>query len=715
MTSAPPDPTTTTTTTPPGLDTQALRSGFAPGLMATYDGSLETRVGWTGEAGAELFGSPGATEGGSVGEVTGRQRLLALDADGAIELVEDFTAEAGSFTVDTDGEPVTTKLTRDELLDLKPVSPPIVISESSTPSTSFGSTGAPQAMAQSVDWLTAAAVVGPPLTADRVNVGDSWTVAHQDPLVGTVSIRTEIVAEVASDGGELLFEIEFSGSATELPVGLDLAAALEFTGVGGASRGFDASFPLGTSVSVSLRAATVDGSVRYDPSLGVPVDIETLQTFAMTFTVGSADAREEFTLDIATYRSLTLIDLAEAASFEVESVLDRFEADPFDLAVATFVGLTRYEILDVTDEQADVVFDALSDLRSDLFAAAGFMRFRHASREEATAFALTAGGEFRGAPFLADEVALFVSGTSPRSVSIGDRTAFRVTVDDVEWLLYSNETHLFIVVGPRDVSREIMTDLADSADPYLWQPGDCLIFDDGFDDATPYAPFGLHGLRHCAVGHTYEVIHSEVLPEPAGARFPSDLSDRSEAACGQAFFELSGTTELESALGLIRYLPDENEWANGSRYFACVVFVNGSRGKVSVAGRIDGENESLRFVLEEGTCLFSLFPVDCDDPHNGEIIAVFELAEEPGAPMPDSGDLADLIADGCSTAFTAFELGDGPGVVDLFEISDIFGAWSFGARRYYCMASTFGFNGLRLDITGTFGGGWQEAQDRVSA
>jgi len=260
-----------------------------------------------------------------------------------------------------------------------------------------------------------------------------------------------------------------------------------------------------------------------------------------------------------------------------------------------------------------------------------------------------------------------------------------------------------------------MSDLADSADPYLWQRGDCLIFDDGFDDVTPYAPFGLHGLRHCAVGHTYEVIHSEVLPEPAGARFPSDLSDRSEAACGQAFFELSGTTELESALGLIRYLPDENEWANGSRYFACVVYVSGPAGKVSVDGRIDGEDETLRFDLREGTCLFDLFPVDCDDPHNGEIVAAFELADAPGAPMPEARDLADLIAAQCSSSFDAFELGEGLGNVQVFEISDVFGGWDFGARNYYCMVSTFGFNGFRLDITGTFGGGWQEARDRVSA
>ena len=552
------------------------------------------------------------------------------------------------------------------------------------------------------------------MTDETVDVGDGWSVAHHDPLIGTVSIRSEVVAEVAFDDRELLFDIEFSGSATELPVGLDLVDALDVAGVGG-SLGLDAFFPPGTSASVSLRAATLDGSVRYDPSIGVPVDIETLQTFALTFTVNSADVREEFTLDIAAYRSLTLIDLAEAAPFDVESVLDRFETDPFDSALNAFLGLTRYEILDVTDEQGDAVLDPLADLRSDLFAGASIIRLEDADGEQATAVALTASGEFRGAPFLADEVALFVSGTSPRSVFIGRKTAFRVTVDDVEWLLYSSETHLFIVVGPRDVSRVIMTDLAESADPYLWQPGDCLIFDDGFDDATPYAPFGLHGLRHCAVGHTYEVIHSEVLPEPAAARFPSDLSARSDASCGRAFFELTGTTELESALGLIRYLPDEDEWANGSRYFACVVFVNGSRGKVTVAGRIVGEDESLRFELEQGTCLFSLFPVDCGDPHNGEIIAVFELAEEPGAPMPDSGDLADLLADGCSTAFTAFELGDGPGVVNVFEISDIFGAWDFGARRYYCMASTFGFNGFRLDITGTFGGGWEEAQDRVSA
>ena len=83
--------------------------------------------------------------------------------------------------------------------------------------------------------------------------------------------------------------------------------------------------------------------------------------------------------------------------------------------------------------------------------------------------------------------------------------------------------------------------------------------------------------------------------------------------------------------------------------------------------------------------------------------------------MPDTGDLNDLIADQCSAAFDAFELGDGPGIVEVFEISDIFGAWEFGARRYYCLVSTFGLNGFRLDITGTFSAAWQEAQERVTA
>ena len=188
--------------------------------------------------------------------MTGRQRLLALDAGDAIEVVEDFIATAGAVTVELDGEKVTTELARDELLDLKPVSPPVVIDESLTPV--GGVTGAPRALAPDFEWLTVIAMLGPPLPDDDVDVGDRWNASHLDPLIGMLSIEAEIIDEIATDDGGFLFLIEFSGSAVDLPVDLDLVDVLDLTGAL-PPQSLDGSLSGGSSAAISLRSATLDG------------------------------------------------------------------------------------------------------------------------------------------------------------------------------------------------------------------------------------------------------------------------------------------------------------------------------------------------------------------------------------------------------------------------------------------------------------------------
>lgn len=690
-----------------------MTSGLAPGILATYRGTLETRVEWTGLAAAMLFDRDSA-EGAVVLELEGRQRLLALPAGEATEIVEDFRAESGSVTVDADGDHVVTDLTRDELLDAKPITPPVLVDQM-LKLVSNERSRAPGAFSVPVDRIAGSALVGPPLTATAVDVGDSWTTDYEDPLLGSVTIDAAIIGEERAPDGSFWFVIEFGGQATDVPQEVDLGAGVELTSGLGVGGGFDTLLPEGSQGSVIIRSAEMNGEMRFDPARGVAVRFESLQAFAVDFDLEIGGQAAVFSLEAGSFRNLELRDVGLATPFELESVLDRFEVGPSALAASAFAGLTGYDLLDVTDEEADVAFEPLQDLRQDLFAGASIVKALDDPGDSAIVLAVTTGGEFRGAPFVAEEVATFISGTRPRSVSIGDRTAHRVEVGDEESLVYGNETHLFIVIGPRELSERILTDLTASIAPYLWQPGDCLDFRDNFDNATPYAPFGVFGARHCLIDHVYEVIHSEVLTEGGNARFPSDLSDRSEAACGRAFFDFTGTTELESAVSMIRYLPDREEWDQGSRYLACVVFVGGSEGEIIVDGPIDGFDPALAFSLEAGTCLFALFPVSCEDPHNREIIAAFELPDGPDAPMPDSGDLLDLIRGQCEAAFAEFVLGSGPGIVEVFEISDVFGAWEFGARRYYCMASVVGDSGFRLDVTGTFGTSWDEVEERVSA
>ena len=213
------------------------------------------------------------------------------------------------------------------------------------------------------------------------------------------------------------------------------------------------------------------------------------------------------------------------------------------------------------------------------------------------------------------------------------------------------------------------------------------------------------------------MIYSEVLPEGSDAAFPDDMSARSDMTCAAAFFEFTGTTELVSALALIRYLPDEEEWDKGSRYLACVVYLTGPSGSEQVNGRIDGTDPALLFDLEVGICVFDFYPVDCDDPHNGEIFLVGELPDGPNAPRQADAVLDGRLVDACGSAFGTFRagVGEGPGVLDFRAFSDASVAWELGIRTYYCLAGAFDPSGFLLEITGTFAGGWEEAAERVTA
>ncbi len=94
-----------------------------------------------------------------------------------------------------------------------------------------------------------------------------------------------------------------------------------------------------------------------------------------------------------------------------------------------------------------------------------------------------------------------------------------------------------------------------------------------------------------------------------------------------------------------------------------------------------------------------------------------ELPDRPGDPRPEDDVLDRRLIDACNGTFGAFELRieDGPGRVDFFAFSDAAVAWELGVRTYYCVASAFDATGFRLEITGTFEGGWEEAGERVTA
>ena len=705
-TPAPPAPTTTIAPEPEGLV-----PGLRAGTVATYSGSAEIRLAWSGAPLGEVYGLGDDPTGRFVTEVTGTQRFLAVEAGDGVEIVEDLIAEAGSVTT-TVGETVeSVEFTRTELFDVEPLTPPVVLDERWRPAAGV-IPNAPSAFVGHFGALATAAAFGPPLTDGAVAVGDAWTYSSQDPFVGTVVVDVAVSQELFGPSGEEQLVLEFSGSARDLPTPLDVFDAFEvMRDVAGSDTPL-IEFVSELSDTARVRELGVLGHATIDLASGLVVSLESEQALLVEFPF--VDSDDVLEIEASAARSLTMTGHGPASPFDVSSILDRFAIDPSALAVEATFGLTGYEFVDSDEGQADVVFGRLDDVRSDLFAGVTMFRAIDVAGDEADVISLTLAGELRGAPFIGEEIARFLADGAPRPVVVGGFTVWRAEVDGREWMFYSNETHLFVTIGPRPLSERLIGELAATAQPYLWQPGDCADFTDGFDDATPYAPFGLHGLRHCLVEHSHQVIYSEVLPDAFDAPFPSDLSRRSDETCGRAFHQLTGTSELESALSLIRYLPDREEWEKGFRYLACVVSVRGPDGLVSVEGRIDGRDEAYRLELSQGTCLFDLFPVECDDPHNGEIIGVFVLPDPDGAERPDAAGLQALISDRCRAAFDDFDVVPGPATVGVFDVTDVFTAWEFGARRYYCVAAAFGNDGSRLAVTGTFGDGWEEAAERVA-
>ena len=324
---------------------------------------------------------------------------------------------------------------------------------------------------------------------------------RHDDVLGSIAVESRIVEESEVDPGRYVYEIEFTGQTFDLPatVPFDIAIGVMGAGLSGESL-LPEAMPAGVASSVVVRAVSVDGEVDFDPVLGVATAYESLHTFAVE-AVFENDGGVAFTLDVAVFRSGTLTDFGESAPFERDRVLDRFESDPNALGGDLIFGFPGTPFDGLTDDEVELVFGPLDLIRGDLLIGAAAARMIDEDGDSAVVVSITNGGDLRGAPFVAEELMSFLSETTPRSFRAGDATAFRGTVADSTWHAFNNETHTFVAIGPTGVATDILTDIIEQSDPYLWQAGDCFAFDDGFGEATPYAPFGLHGSRHCQADH----------------------------------------------------------------------------------------------------------------------------------------------------------------------------------------------------------------------
>ena len=718
-------PAPTTTTDPPSLEPSELTLLLEDDTVATYEGTLETVLAWEGAGAAALLGE--AAERGSISaEMEGRRRILTIEQSATIpgledpgvgffgEVIEDFTPASGQLTTSRDGAEESTTPSRVELVGLVPAFGSFLATEGILrPEWIFQTTGAPEWLNWPDHPYVTTAVLGPtpPFSAEPVDVGSTWeNVSPLGSLFGSLSLDASVLSEVAIQEGELGFLIQFSGSLGDsVEVMPELALAmLRDTGPLPA----DAGLLQARGGTATVREAEIEGSTVTNPATGSIESIRSSLSFVVDFQP-EAEGAASFTIETRISRDFTLVSRSAATIFDRESILERFSRSPDEVAARSLDAVEGLDPLDSTD--ADFVVERLELIRPDLVAGVAAGRLSTGD-DSALVVAVAAGGEFRGAPFLAEELAAVISVSRPSGVTLSGKRAYRVTIDGDEWLFWGNQDRLFVAVGDRGPATAAMRALAGAPEPYLWQAGDCLDFSDPFLSDAPYAPFGLHGLRHCGAPHVYEIIHSEVLPEPAGARFPSDLSLRSEEACAEAFYEFTfGRSEIETSFSLIRYLPDAEEWAQGWRYLACMVSLSGPEGPVQVTDPLDGANPEHVVELAVGTCLDGFRPVDCSLPHDREVIAGFQFDGGPGAPRPSLGALNQQIADDCGKAFESFEFADGPGALGLFEVTDLPTFWETGARDYWCTVVVIGDDGFPLQITGRLATGWEEAAGGVVA
>ena len=388
--------------------------------------------------------------------------------------------------------------------------------------------------------------------------------------------------------------------------------------------------------------------------------------------------------------------------------------DPFDLAEEPLneLEVDGFDFADVDPDLVESVRVRLSVFGS-LYSASVWDELVSDDSDEVVAFSLYPSGSARGDPALpmALAEALVEAGADFTEVTrrdLGGQTAYEIVDDRITWLLWANNTHLFVTAGVDNATEDVMAAIIDKTfgSEYQWEEGDCLYFDDG----VPYAPFGDGNVVPCDGPHEWEVTRSEPLADDEEAPFPEEeLSERVAAACEEAFFEFTGLLPTESALNQVSYLPDADEWEQGDRYFACIISRNDGAGDAQLTtGSLAGE--ATRVTRSIGDCYrrsVDTGEVDCGRPHVFEYIGMADYQGGSGDDYPGeselSGDL-ERVCDGLIDSYVTSRTIEGATIAPFPAIIGAF-AWEKGVRAVPCFAYAVE-DGTALEVVGSFSGGW---------
>ncbi len=709
--------TTTTTTLPPGLQPQQVTYGFSADDLAKYNYTQTATVSIPEDSIPDEY-LPGAISF----TFTASGEMWQLSVPGptgdTFELIGDLQTKAGTVAGDIGGFSFSQELEEADLADLTYLFPPLVFNMLGMPTDDIG--GAPGYFRGAPNPLDILIMPGPPLSEHEIDVGDTWTASLDYSALGSVTYQAEVVDEVETDDG-YAFSIEYTAEAPTLPIELTLDDAFAITGSAASQEDVADLLQIAGAADpdfvVRFTAFDVSGTSLFEPGSGRILEATTAFSVDEEIEWTADDVAGTMAMTVGASFEIELLEADEATGVERDAMLARFKTDPYDLAYQQLYDLWMFDLQYPPAEDIEALFTLIEETRADIFAGFAFADAGipdDDSEDSALVVAITLGGDLRGSPTLAEDLAWYWIGYQPARMTILDTTAYRFTVDGREWFLWSDRTHLFLVSGRIDIARSVMETLVARGEPYFWETGDCLGFEDEYASGTPYAPFGVYGLRHCLDEHTYEVTHSEVRPDGPDAAYPDDeLWNYAQARCAEVYYEYVGVHELQSSIASITYVPDEDEWARGDRYVACVITQRDADGSVAVEGRLEGRGEDTAVEYEKGTCLAWNFPVPCSDPHDGEIVEIGEYPAGPDEPMPDWDEASDLMDGVCVQALEDYEVEEGDFDVEVESLSYLVGGWQFGIRDFYCVAYAVDDDGWGIDVVGSFTDEWEEAPEQI--
>lgn len=392
---------------------------------------------------------------------------------------------------------------------------------------------------------------------------------------------------------------------------------------------------------------------------------------------------------------------------EVEAPSSSGDGVPSEL----FEELGDYTVEELGGDHPEVV-DRLDELPSELFDSDERNLVRSDEAEIVVAL-LTPAGQGRGDPALADAVAAGVAQNlfaDPEFVDIDGTPARRLFVDDQPWYFWASNTRLFVVVGEVDEAEKVLAELIElAAGEYQWQQGDCLRFES--DDGLPFAPFGVGELVDCESSHTHEVSFSDVLAEGRDVPFPAELNEQIDLICGEAFADYVGAVPRLTTLRPVTYRPDQAEWAEGDRYMACVV---GAPIDGEFTESIEGEGAEYARNVAVGDCMSDDGPVECDEPHWGEIIAIPTFPGDADDPYPGDEEIADLVDAECRDELARADTTSGDLPINVRAPGLTAFDWAAGSRQFECLAFVSQDGLVPSDVLGSFTGEWRTVGEGIS-